>query len=141
MSAGTGTAPEGVVPRGDDVGQLELWTEMAALERERIASRDRVTAVMEAGFERMDAAHERLFQFQRETLTRDDAYRNRVLSQVVRFGWAGVVLVSVVLAVLLFMTLWGSAEQRQAAFTWMGVGGALLTGVLIGRAWKGGKQS
>ena len=114
---------------------------MAALERERIASRDRVTAVMEAGFERMDAAHERLFQFQRENLTRDDAYRNRVLSQIVRFGWAGVVLVSVVLAVLLFMTLWGSAEQRQAAFTWMGVGGALLTGVLIGRAWKSGQPS
>lgn len=73
---------------------------MATLERERIASRDWVTAVMETGFERMDAAHERLFQFQRENLTRDDAYRNRVLSQVVRFGWAGVVLVAVVLAVM-----------------------------------------
>ena len=117
----------------EKAGQLELWTEMAAIERERIASRDRLTAVMEAGFDRIDAASDRHFQFQRERLARNDEYRNRVLSQVVRFGWAGVAISAGVLSVLLFMTLWGSAEQREAAFTWMTVGGALLLGVLIGR--------
>ena len=129
--------PGEVASDKEKAGQLELWTEMAAIERERIASRDRLTAVMEAGFDRMDAASDRQFQLQRERLTRNDEYRNRVLSQVVRFGWAGVAIAAGVLGVLLFMTLWGSAEQRQAAFTWMTVGGALLAGVLIGRLSRG----
>ena len=35
------------VPHQDDEGQLEMWKEMVAVERERIASRDRATDVMD----------------------------------------------------------------------------------------------
>ena len=140
MSDQTGTSAR-VVATDENPAQLELWAEMAALERERIASRDRMTQVMGKGFDRLDTANERLLQFQRDRLERDDVYRNRVLSQTVKFGWAGVGLVAAVIAVLLFMTLWGSADQREAAFTWMGVGGALVTGLLIGRQWKGKRPS
>ena len=124
MSDQTGTSAR-VVATDENPAQLELWAEMAALERERIASRDRMTQVMGKGFDRLDTANERLLQFQRDRLERDDVYRNRVLSQTVKFGWA----------------LWGSADQREAAFTWMGVGGALVTGLLIGRQWKGKRPS
>ena len=122
-----------LVPQGEDAAQIELWKEMAALERERIASRDRLTEVAKIGFANLDAVDERHFQFQKDRLERDDSYRNRRLSHIVKFGWAGVGVAVSVLSVLIFMTFWGTEEQRGAAVTWMSIGGALLLGILIGR--------
>ena len=122
-----------LVGQGGDPNQIEIWTEMVALERERIASRDRATAVMEAGFANLDAADERQFRFQTDRLQRDDEYRNRRLSYAVRFVWCGVILGTVLIALFVWAILWGSADQRAAAFTSVSVVGALGAGTLLGR--------
>lgn len=49
--------------QGGPEGQLELWGEMLAVERERIASRDRAVDAMREGFARLDAVDERQFRF------------------------------------------------------------------------------
>ncbi len=109
---------------------------MAALERERIASRDRMTEVMQAGFASIDASNERLFQFQKDRLKRDDDYRNRRLSYVVKFSAVGFGFMAIVVGVILYMTFWGTPEQRQMATTLMGVAGAAAFGFVTGRLSK-----
>ena len=122
---------------GDE--QLEMWSEMFALERERIASRDRATAAIEAGFASFDAADERQYHFQTDRLARDDEFRNKRLSHTVRFVWFGTAVATVLVGLFVYAILWGTPEQRAAAFTSVSVGGALIAGILIGRYVRDGK--
>ena len=113
--------------------QLEMWSGMFALERERIASRDRATAAIEAGFASFDAADERQYHFQTDRLARDDKFRNRRLSHTVRIVWYATVVTTVLMGFFVYAILWGTPDQRAAAFTSVSVGGALIAGILIGR--------
>ena len=124
--SGTGKA---VVREGDPT-QSEMFAEMAAIERERIASRNKMTEAMTAGFAHMGEADKRQFEFRKDKLERDDAYRNKRLSHFVRFGWGGFTLVAILLIAFTSMILWGSPDQRQAAFTSIGYVGAFALGAL-----------
>ena len=128
-----------LVRHEDDPNQLEIWADMLALERERIASRDRATAAIEAGFASQDAADDRQFWFQTDRLARDDGFRNRRLAHTVRFVWYGVAFATILMALFAWAIIWGSPVQRAAAFTSVSVGGALVTGALIGRYIRAGQ--
>lgn len=60
----------------DADAQLEMWQEMVAVEKERIANRDRAIEAMREGFARLDATDERQFKFHSERLRRDDDFRS-----------------------------------------------------------------
>lgn len=85
----------GTLPaRANPEGQLELWGEVLAVERERIASRDRAVEAMREGFAKLDAADDRQFKFHTDRLHRDDEFRNRRLTHVIPLAWVGVPLQS-----------------------------------------------
>lgn len=96
-------------------GQLELWGEMLSVERERIASRDRAVEAMREGFAKLDAADERQFKFHTDRLRRDDEFRNRRLTHVIRLTWVGVAVAIGVMVIVLTMLFWGGEEQRTTA--------------------------
>lgn len=117
--------------------QLEMWQEMVAVEKERIANRDRAIEAMREGFARLDATDERQFQFHSERLRRDDEFRNRQLSHVMQITWLVVIAVVVVLGVILGMMFWGGEEQRSIATMLvthaLSAGGFFAVGYLLGR--------
>lgn len=110
----------GTLPaRANPEGQLELWGEVLAVERERIASRDRAVEAMREGFAKLDAADDRQFKFHTDRLHRDDEFRNRRLTHVIRLAWVGVAVAVGVLGIVLSMLFWGGEEQRNTAFLLM----------------------
>lgn len=118
-------------------GQLELWGEMLAVERERIASRDRAVEAMREGFSKLDAADERQFKFHTDRLQRDDEFRNRRLTHVIHLTWVGAAVAILVLGVVLSMLFWGGEEQRATAILLtthlLAAGGFLAVGFFWGR--------
>ena len=76
-----------LVPQEPADTQIEMWGEMVAVERERIASRDRAVEAMREGFARLDATDERQFKFHTDRLHRDDEFRNRQLTHVMHITW------------------------------------------------------
>ena len=98
-------------------GQLDLWGETLAVERERIASRNRMVDAMREGFANLDAADERQYQFQTERLRREDDYRNRRLTHRMRLTWVFALTGVAVIGVVLYMVFWGGEEQRNIATT------------------------
>jgi len=135
MSDSEGTGKQ--VVHSGDANQLEMFAEMAAIERERIQSRNRMTEAMTAGLDHMNAADKRQSEIRKDEIERDDNYRNRRLTYTVRFAAVGLALVAVVVGLFAYMVFWGTPEQRQAAFTSVSVVGALGTGFLGGRLSRG----
>lgn len=129
-----------VIHRPDSDVQLEMWGEMLAVERERIASRDRVVEAMREGFAKLDAVDERQFKFHRERLRRDDEFRNRNLDHRIRVTWIAMGAAVGVLALIAFMAFWGDAEQRAIAMATIShaltAGGAFAAGLLVGRHFR-----
>jgi hypothetical protein len=122
--------------REDSGEQVEMFSEMVALERERIASRDRMTAAIEAGFANAEAADQRQFKYQMDRLERDDNYRLRRLGHLVRFGWYGAAIGTILLGFFVYAIMWGTPEQRAAAITFASATGAFAMGFLAGRYQK-----
>ena len=122
-----------VRPEEKSSDQLEMFSEMVALERERIASRNQMVAVLQAGFEGADAADKRHYEFQMNRLARNDRYRNRRLTNIVRFGWYGAAVVAGLLAIVVYALFWGTPEQRAAAVALAGTGVGAAAGFLAGR--------
>lgn len=104
-----------LVQQPNDPQQLELWGQMVALERERIASADRRTEAMKAGFARIDAADERQFEFHSDRLRRNDEFRRLVLTTLTRMGWIGIIVAVAIICVLFWMAFWGDDGQRSTA--------------------------
>ena len=104
-----------LVVQGKPGGQLELFNEMAALERERIASSDRRTEAMREAMVQLNAVDERQFRFNTDKLHRDDAFRNRRFTLKVQMAWIGVVTVVVTFLGLVGLGLWGSESQQDVA--------------------------
>ena len=138
MSEETGT---GLTPRPNADAQLEMWSEMLAVERERIASKDRAVEAMREGFTKLDAVDERQFQFHSDRLHRDDEYRNRQLGHTIQVTWAVLGVVAAALGLVLIMAFWGGEEQRSLAISLMthalSVGGSLAVGFFLGRRSRG----
>lgn len=125
----------------DPDGQLELWGEMLAVERERIASRDRAVDAMREGFAKLDAADERQYRYHTDRLHRDDAYRNRRLTHVMKLTWMGTGVGIVLLGLVLYMLFWGGEDQRSVAFQLvthaLAAGGFLAVGFFLGKRSRG----
>lgn len=121
------------VVKKSDPTQLEMFAEMASIERERIASRNKMTEAMTAGFAHLNEMDKRQFEYRKEKLARDNEFRNRQLTHVVRFGWGIFGLVAVAAVAFGYMILWGDADQRQAALVGFALVGAYATGVLSRR--------
>ncbi|MDE2762523.1 MAG: hypothetical protein OXQ94_01565 [Gemmatimonadota bacterium] len=138
MSEETGTDLPAQASPG---GQLELWGEMLSVERERIASRDRAVEAMREGFAKLDAADERQFKFHIDRLRRDDEFRNRRLTHVIRLTWVGVAVAIGVLGIVLAMLFWGGEEQRATAILLtthaLSAGAFFAVGFLLGRRSRG----
>ena len=121
--------------------QLELWGEMLAVERERIASRDRAVEAMREGFARLDAVDERQFRYHTDRLHRDDAYRNRRLSHVIQLTRVGAGVGVAFVGLALAMLFWGGDAQRHVAFQLithaLAAGGFLAIGLFLGRRPRG----
>lgn len=96
-------------------GQLELFSEMAALERERIASSDRRTEAMRETVAQLNAIDERQFHFHKDKLHRDDAFRNRRFTLKVQMTWMCAVTAVVAFLGLVGISLWGSESQQDVA--------------------------
>ena len=134
MSDTENGAPTAVASAG---GQLELWSEMLAVQRETIESRNRAVDAMREGFRALEAADERQYRYHTDRLERDDAFRNRRLSHSIHRTWAiggvGVALLTVIVAML----FWGDDQQRQVAVQVVTHGmtaiGSLAVGFLWGR--------
>lgn len=118
-------------------GQLELWGEMLAVQRESIASRDRAVDAMREGFRMLEAADERQFRYHTNRLERDDAFRNRQLNHSIRRTWAAGAVGVALLGVVVSMLFWGDDLQRQVAVQLVTYGstglGSLAVGFLLGR--------
>jgi hypothetical protein len=131
--------------QSDPDGQLELWGEMLAVERERIASRDRQADAMREGFAKLDAADERQFKFYTDRLHSDDEFRNRRLTHVVQLTWVGVAVAIGVLGIVLSMLFWGGEEQRTTAILLMthalSAGGFLAVGFFLGKRSRGSRST
>lgn len=127
---GNGNEKGKAVVQSGDPSQYEMFTEMAAIERERIASRNKMTEAMTAGFAHLNESDQRQFEFSTDKLGRDDAFRNRQLDNLIRFGWAAFALVAVLVLGFGYMILWGTPEQRDAALVGVGLVGAYAAGVL-----------
>ncbi len=112
---------------------------MLAVERERIASRDRAVDVMREGFSKLDAADDRQFQFQSDRLQRDDEYRNRHLTHRVHLTWVVAGVAVLVVGVVLFMAFWGGEGQRSLAGAL--TRDALAAGAFIGLGFLLGRRS
>lgn len=92
-----------------------MFSEMAALERERIASSDRRTEAMRETMAQLNAIDERQFHFHTDQLHRDDAFRNRRFTLKAQMAWVGVIAVVTVLLGLVGLGLWGSESQQDVA--------------------------
>ena len=88
---------------------------MLAVERERIASRNRQVDVLREGFSKLDAADDRQYRFHTDKLERDDKYRNRRLTHRMRLTWVGACVGVAVVLLVLFMAFWGGEGQRDLA--------------------------
>ena len=126
-----------LVPQEPADTQIEMWGEMVAVERERIASRDRAVEAMREGFARLDATDERQFKFHTDRLHRDDEFRNRQLTHVMHITWVVAGIVVAVMGVILGMMFWGGEEQRNVATLLvthlLSAGGFFAVGYLLGR--------
>ena len=129
QESGNGKA---VVPAGDPT-QLEMFVEMASIERERIASRNKMTEAMTSGFAHLNEMDKRQFEYRKKKLAADNDYRHRQLTEVVRFGWGVFSLAAVAVVGFGYMVLWGSPDQRQAALLGLALVGAFATGFLTRR--------
>lgn len=96
-------------------GQIEMWNDMLAVEKERIASRNRAVDAMREGFSRLDAADERQYRFHADKLDRDDKYRHRHLTHRMQLTWIVAGIVVLVVGVVLSMAFWGDESQRGLA--------------------------
>ena len=118
-------------------GQLDLWGEMLAVERERIASRDRAVDAMREGFLKLDAADERQYRYHTDRLQRDDKFRNRRLTHVIQLTWVGAGVGIILLSLLVFLLFWGNEDQRAMAVQLithgLASGGFLAVGFFLGR--------
>lgn len=130
-----------LVSQADTPQQLEMWGEMLAVERERIASRDRAVDVMREGFSKLDAADERQYKFQSDRLKRDDEYRNRHLTHRIRLTWVIAGSAVLVVGVILFMAFWGGDSQQNLAGELtrdaIAAGAFIGLGFLLGRRSRG----
>lgn len=106
---------EELVAQEEPSGQLELFSEMAALERERIASSDRRTEAMRETMAQLNAIDERQFRFHTDKLHKDDAFRNRRFTLNVQMAWIFAIVVVVTFLGLLVVGLWGSEAQQDTA--------------------------
>ena len=126
-----------VAQRGNPDGQIEMWNDMLAVEKERIASRNRAVDAMREGFSRLDAADERQYQFHADKLDRDDKYRNRHLTHRMQLTWVVAGIILLMAGVILSMAFWGGEDQRDLATALardaISAGAFLGLGFLLGR--------
>lgn len=104
-------------PTASELVQRDLRpvAEMIALERQRIASRDRRTEIMRHAIDAGDAADKRQYDYHVEKLRRDDEDRKRRHAAAIRIVWA-VFAGATVFAVLLgWMLFAGNDTQRAVA--------------------------
>ncbi len=102
--------------RRDEAGaQIEPWRELLQLERERIASHDRRTKVVERTVEATDAADQRHFEFQLERMRRRDADRAVRRTFGMRLIWALFTAAGLILGASLLLIAFGDDDQRTAA--------------------------
>ena len=76
-----------VTPTSNTDGQLEIWREMVAVERARIANRDLAVEVMREGFNKIDASDERHVDLEREKMRLIDAERRRRFGLIKQIAW------------------------------------------------------
>lgn len=97
--------------------QGELWpvSALIALERERVASRDRRNDLTRQAIEADDAADQRQYDYHVEKLRRDDADRKRRHASGVRLLWGLFSAVALFNAFVFWMVFFGNDAQRSAA--------------------------
>lgn len=104
-------------PTTPEAIQGELWpmAELIALERERIASQDRRTAVTRHAIDAGDAADKRQYEFHVEKLRRDDEDRKRRHASGITIVWALLIAAIVFTGLLFWMIFAGDDAQRAVA--------------------------
>lgn len=127
------------VPPSNDDGQLEIWREMVAVERARIANRELAVEVMREGFSKLDASDERHVGLEREKMRLIDADRRRHFGLKKLITWVALGMAVATSGVLLYMTFWGTDDQRGNAMTLATYG--LACGASVGLGYLLGKRS
>lgn len=104
-------------PTTPEAIQGELWpmAELIALERERIASQDRRTAVTRHAIDAGDAADKRQYEYHVEKLRRDDEDRKRRHTSGIAIVWVLLTATLVFTGLLFWMNFAGDDAQRALA--------------------------
>ena len=129
MSSDTGTVASA---RQDEDSQLEMWQDMVAVERERIASRDRATDVMHKAIDKQNADSQRYHEYATERLRRDDEHRQDRFRHARNVTWAFIVSAAAMTGIVLFMAFWGTDPQRNTAQDFVGYAFSLVSGLGLG---------
>ena len=121
--------------------QGEFWpvAELLALERERIASQDRRTAVAQHAIDAGDAADKRQYDYHIEKLRRDDEARTRRHASGIAIVWALLAAAIGFVGFVCWMIFAGNDTQRALASELLetvvtgaggfGIGWILLNGI------------